>query len=179
VLELLLEQNPDVKCVNASDGANVKLTASCKVESLEMLKPIKDKQSVVEDSLASCFDNSYTISHNLCDEFKSALSKFNSYIILLVECLDEVKTKNDLTVAFSQQFKFVNKYADDKDRLLFHRFFSGSLNYLQASIMNNVARYPTGSKQQEFIHYCINEMQQHLQFLLEDLANNYNKGARA
>lgn len=179
VLELLLEQNPDVECVNTSDGADVKLAPACKVEALCSIKPIPEKKNMVDDCLADCFDNSYSLSHNLCDEFKSVLSKFEGYVSWLIDCLNQVKTKNELTSVFSQQFKFVNHYADDKDKLLFHRFFGGSLNYLQASIMNNVARYPTGSKQQEYIRYCVSEMQGHLTFLLKDLADNYNKGARA
>lgn len=179
VLEMLLEKNPDVICINASDGAKVNKTIACEVENLPGFKKVNNKKKLVEQCLNSRFDNSYIISHNLSEEFKSVLPVFKHYILFLCGCLDKVKTKNELTHAFSLQYKFVNDIEVVRDKKLFYRFFIGSLNYLQASIMSNVARYDDELLQLEFIRFCIIQMQQHLQFLFCDLSENFDKDARA
>jgi len=179
VLEMLLENNPKVKCVNASDGAAIKLTTPSRFDALPKFKKIKNKKVVVEDYLTRSFDNSYSIKHDLYAEFSAVLPHFTQYIDFLIKQLATVTTKNELTDAFAIQFKFMNQHENERSRKLFHRFFSGSLNYLQAGIMNNVARYANKQKQQDYIQYCINEMQQHLLFLLDDVSEHYNKAARA
>ena len=179
VLELLLEKNPTVKCINASDGAFIQSATPCRTENIPLFKQIKNKKAVVDNCLKNSFDDSYNISHNLSKEFGLALSKFKSYITLLCDSLNEVKTKSDLTTAFSLQYRFVNDTETERDKKLFHRFFSGSLNYLQASIMSNVSRYSDEVAQQSYIQFCIAEMQQHLLFLLDDLSENFDKDARA
>ena len=179
VLELLLEKNPEVNCINASDGASIKLTKACKADNLPQFTNMENKQKRVDDCLTYNFDDSYIISHDLSADFKMVLSTFKGYILSLCDFLEGVNSKTALTQAFSLQYKFVNDIGTDRDKKLFHRFFSGSLNYLQASIMSNVARYHDESAQQAFIQFCKQEMQQHLLFLFDDLSEHFDKEARA
>lgn len=179
VLEMLLEQNPSIKCFNASDGAAIKLTTSVRSKNLPKFKRIKNKKKIVESYLDDCFDDTYSLKQNLYVEFVSALPYFSTYVSFLIETLNSVKTKNELTNAFSIQFKFVMQFESDRNKMLFHRFFIGTLNFLQASIMNNVSRYKDEQEQKDFIQYCIIEMQEHLLFLLSDVSEHYNKPARA
>ena len=179
VLEMLLEQNPTVKCFNASDGAAIKLTTPMRSQNFPKFKSIKNKKKIVESYLQSCFDDSYSFEHDIYNEFSSALPYFSSYVSFLIETLNSVKTKNELTNAFSIQFKFVMQFESDRNKMLFHRFFIGTLNFLQASIMNNVFRYKDEQEQKDFIQYCISEIKEHLLFLLSDVSEHYNKPARA
>lgn len=179
VLEMLLEQNPAIKCFNASDGAAIKLTTPIKTKNLPKFKRIKDKHKIVERYLQGCFDDTYSFKQDLYAEFSSVLPYFSTYISFLIETLNDVKTKNELTNAFSRQFKFVMQFESDRNKMLFHRFFIGTLNFLQASIMNNVSRYKSEQQQQDFIQYCMTEMKAHLLFLLSDVSEHYNKPARA
>ena len=179
ILEKLLEQNPKVKCTNLSDGALIQLTNAERTESLPKFKKLKDKKSIVERCLNTSFNKSYTIENNLSDEFCSVLPQFKQYIQYLVESLNDVKTKNELTTVFSAQFKFVNQHNEIKSKKLFYRLFAGSLNFLQACIMSNVAQYTEHQAQLNYIQFCIKEMQEHLLFLFDDLKENYNKPARA
>jgi len=179
VLEMLLEQNPTVKCCNASDGAAIALTTPCRFKDLPRFKPIKNKKALINNCLEQSFDASYSIKHDLYADFSAVLPHFSHYISFLIKLLKDVKTKNELTSAFSIQFKFVNQHEEQRSRKLFHRFFSGTLNYLQAGIMNNVARYVDPSEQRAYIAYCSEQMRAHLLFLLDDIEQHYNKPARA
>lgn len=179
VLEMLLEQNPTIKCLNASDGAAIKLTTSVRTKDLPKFRRIKNKKKILESYLNDCFDDTYSLKEDLYVEFFSALPYFSTYVSFLLETLKNVKTKNELTNAFSIQFKFVMQFESDRNKMLFHRFFIGTLNFLQASIMNNVSRYKNEKAQQDFIEYCITEMQEHLLFLLSDVSEHYDKPARA
>ncbi|WP_413701356.1 hypothetical protein ACLKMH_06685 [Psychromonas sp. KJ10-10] len=157
----------------------IKLTTPMRSQNFPKFKRIKNKNKIVESYLKSCFNDSYSFDHDLYTEFSSALPYFSNYISFLIETLNDVKTKSELTSAFSIQFKFVMQYEKDRNKLLFHRFFIGTINFLQASIMNNVSRYKDEKAQQDFIQYCITEMKEHLLFLLDDVSTHYNKPARA
>lgn len=178
VLEMLLQKHPEVSCTNASDGAAIKLTTACKTDVFPLFTKITNKQKKVDNYLACNFDDSYIISHDLVADFNAVLVVFKTYISFLCQCLKGVETKNELTQAFSLQYKFVNDIETDRDKKLFNHFFVGSLNYLQASIMSNVARYNDELEQQLFITFCKQEMQQHLLFLFDDLSEHFNKDAR-
>jgi len=179
VLEMLLGEHAQVKCVNVSNGAYIKHTQYCPSKQLPHFTPINNKQQAVETYLADSFSNDYLISQDLFAEFQAIYPIFKDYIFLLCNCLDDVITKAQLTEAFTLQYKFVNDLNAGKEKRLFHQCFNGTLNYLQASIMDNVSRYKDATQQQEYIQFCINEMQQHLLFLLNDLHENFNKDARA
>jgi len=179
VLEMLLGEYAQVKCVNVSNGAYIQHTQYCPSEKLPAFLPIKDKQKVVEATLAQSFNDDYFISQDLLAEFEAIYPTFKHYIFLLCNCLDDVETKAQLTEAFALQYKFVNDLQTGDDKTLFHQCFNGTLNYLQASIMDNVSRYRDITQQQAYIQFCINEMQQHLLFLLNDLHENFNQDARA
>jgi len=179
VLEMLLGKSQHVKCFNMSNGAKIKHADYRQVEQLAAFDIIPDKQVVVDQYLTNSFNNNYVISHDLLTEFKGIYPTFKRYITTLCDCLEGVNNKNQLTDAFSFQYKFVNNIQADRDKKLFHKFFNGSLNYLQASIMDNVARYQDPVAQHAYIKFCITEMQQHLLFLIEDLMAHFDKEARA
>ena len=178
VLEMLLVEHPEVKCINVSDGAAIKFAEACKMNNLPQFTKIVNKQKMVDNCLNSNFDDSYIISHDLSTDFKALLPTFKTYVSFLCQCLDNVKTKNALTQAFSIQYKFVNDIDNERDKKLFYRFFIGTINYLQASIMSNVARYSNELEQQKFIAFCIQKMREHLLFLVDDLSEHFDKGAR-
>lgn len=179
VLEQLLEQNPNVKCVNLSDGALIRLTKAQYSQNLPKFKIIKDKKLIVERYLNNSFNNSYSIEHDLHNDFRQALPDFSKYIDYLVNSLQGIACKNQLTDIFAMQFKFVNQHDENRNKKLFMRFFGGTLNFLQACIMSNVAQYSDPKAQFNYIQFCIKEMQEHLIFLLDDLREHYNKSARA
>jgi len=179
VLEMLLEQNPDVECVNSSDGAKILLTTPCRVERLPNLPKIKNKVQVVNHCLASSFDSDYIINRDLFSEFGAVMSHFDGYMDKLLTMFNGVKSKDELTQAFSAQYLFINSLDSGKERKLFYRFFSGSLNFLQTSIMSNVNRYNDEDARHAFIQYCIKEMRDHFIWLLADLKAHYNQPARA
>ena len=179
VLEMLLGANKQVDCINISDGAKIEHASYSDHLQLPKLKEIKDKQKLVEQYLTNSFNDNYVISHDLSAEFQNILPDFQAYISAICDSFNEVVNKNQLTEIFSLQYKFVNDFEGDRSRKLFHKIFSGSLNYLQASIMDNVSRYRDKAAQEAYISFCIHEMKSHLLFLLSDLSEHFDKDARA
>jgi hypothetical protein len=179
VLEMLLSLNKQVDCINVSDGAKIEHAKYAVHHQLPKMKEIKNKKEVVERYLKNSFNDDYVISHDLSAEFKAVLPEFQAYIAAICDSLNDVVNKNQLTEIFSLQYKFVNDFEGDRSRKLFHKIFSGSLNYLQASIMDNVSRYREQVAQEDYIAFCINEMKQHLIFLINDLSDHFDKDARA
>jgi len=178
VLEMLLAENPDVICVNSSDGAKISHTVGSKISDLPKLKKIKEKKLAVSELLNESFDNNYYINRNLEDEFKIFLPKFKAYIEQLIAFTNSVKNRAELVNAFTMQYQFVNDSQGISSKKMFQRFFNGTLNFIQSTIMSNVYYYPEQEQQEKFIQYCLTTMNEHLEWLYKDLSENYNKPAK-
>lgn len=177
VLELLLQENSDVICVNTSDGAHIKLTTSCRIADLPHLKEIKGKNDFISNVLRYGFTNDNYKKRDLNKEFKALMPIFNSYFDTLKRLLSEVKTYPELVNAFSAQYAFVNTFSGSNHKL-FQRFMGGTLNYLQASIMQNVFCYADKQQQEEYIQFCIENMNAHFEWLYHDINENYDQPAK-
>lgn len=179
MLELLLANNRNVTCINSSDGAKINHAEGCKVSQLPKFKKIKDKPRVVNDCLDKSFNNKYHVSKDLSVEFDRLMPVFNEYIKQLITFTENVTTRVDLVTAFTLQYQFVKNTEEEGAKKLFHRFFHGSINYLQATIMSNAYYYSEKAQQEEYIAYCLGVMNKHLQWLVDDLSKNYNQPAKA
>lgn len=178
VLEMLLEKNQDVKCTNCSDGAKIALTQGVRVKHLPELKKIKNKATVVSCILDDSFDNRYYQQIDIMSDFHTLQPSFAEYTKQLISFTENVKSRLELVNAFSQQYQFVYDIKKDSTKKLFHRFMNGSLNYLQSTIVSNVYRYSERVQQEAYIQYCLKTMNQHLNWLVNDLGENYNKPAK-
>ncbi|MFT6906578.1 MAG: hypothetical protein ACJAS1_003246 [Oleiphilaceae bacterium] len=177
-LELLLQSSPDVSCVNTSDGARVQLSTPCRIGELPDFEILIDKEDIVSNFLNESFDNQDYKKMDLTKEFESLLPEFTAYIKKLVSLTDVIKTRIELANAFSKQYQFVNDFQDDRAKLIFQRFISGSLNYMQTYTMSNIYYYTDIDKQERYIQFCIRKMNEHFEWLLDDLFEHYNKAAR-
>ena len=177
-LELLLQSNADVLCVNTSDGAKVALSTSCRIDGLPIFKALKNKHQFIQGFLNESFDNKNYRKIDFSKEFLSLLPQFSNYIKTLISASHRVKTRIELANAFSKQYKFVHDLQDKRGKLIFKCFIGGSLNYLQTYIMSNVYYYADVDKQERYIEFCIKTMNGHLEWLLDDLFEYYNKAAR-
>tara|TARA_R110001583_G_scaffold26571_4_gene95770 strand:+ start:13688 stop:15670 length:1983 start_codon:yes stop_codon:yes gene_type:complete len=176
-LELLLQANLDVLCVNTSDGAKVALSTTCSIDDLPNFKPLKDKIHIIKGFLKDSFENQDYQNVDFSKQFLLLLPTFTHYINALIATTENVTSRIELANAFAKQFKFVD--ADEESvKLLFKRFISGTLNYMQAYIMSNAYSYADIEKQDHYIKYCIIKMNEHLAWLLSDLFEHYNKDAR-
>ena len=178
VLELLLQDNPDVNCINTSDGAKVKLSTPCLIDDLPLFPVLHDRDNFIASLLNGSFANKdYKIKH-LKAEFEDVLSKFEVFITELTICTNHVRTRLDLTEAFAKQFKYVVNHENKRAKKLFHKFINGTLNYLQTYIMSNVYYYSDKEQQEEYIQFCLKIMNEHLQWLYIELSENYNKPSK-
>lgn len=178
-LEMLLEQNRDIHCTNTSHGAKIGLTDSCEIENLKDFIRIIDKKNKLQKILKECFSNKGYKNNDVMNEFEQFIPKFKSYIKKLEKFTKYVKTREDLVEAFSSQYQFVADIESNRGKKLFHRFIHGSLNYLQANIMSNTYFYTNKEEQEGYIKFCLKLMNDHLEWLVHDLSENYNKPAKA
>lgn len=178
MLELLLQENTDVTCVNCSDGAKIGLTQTMKTEDLPLFSEIKDKHMFIEQVLVDSFDNKDYLLLKPEKKFESLLPVFKKYIDTLVSLSKDAKSRVDLAGSFTAQYKFLINFHGDTTKKLFHRFMHGSLTYLQSNIMSNAHLYADPLKQEEYIQFCLSTMNEHLYWLLAELKNNYNKPSK-
>lgn len=177
-LELLLQQNSDVKCINVSNGAAIKFAKPCRETDLPVFEKTLAKSDLIEQLLTKGF-KSIESDLSLDNTVVEYLPRFKELILSLNKQLENVQNKEQLIIAFAKQFQLINQHNNDRIQLLFMRLFSGSLNYLQANILDNVSRFKDKNAQDEFIRFCITKMQSHFNYLLDDVSQHYNQPARA
>jgi len=178
MLEMLLQDNPDVNCINTSDGAKIQLSAACQISDLPLFEEIKNKASVADDILKECFGSREYVNRNLNHDFEALLPKFKRYVKKLKAFTLGVRTRLDLVDAFSKQYDFVNNDENNRSKILFQRFINGSLNYMQSNIMSNVYLYTVPEQQEEYIQFCLQTLRDHFDWLFIELSENYNKPAK-
>lgn len=178
-LEMLLQHNPEINCINTCDGAKIQRSTACQLDDLPDFSVIKEKSSVVQDLLKVSFDSKGYINRDLTREFEALLPKFKGYIRKLSAFTVNTKSRIELSEAFTAQYVFMNDIEHNRSKKLFHRFLNGSLNYMQSTIMSNVYYYTEREQQEEYIQFCLTTMNEHLNWLLDDLSENYNKPAKA
>ena len=178
MLELLLNGNPDVTCVNCSDGAKVQLTQATKTEDLPPFSEVEHKQEFIEQVLVDSFANDDYLSLKPSKKFEALLPAFQRHLDTLVSLSKDVKSRVDLAEAFTAQYKFLINFHGDTSKKLFHRFMNGSLTYLQSNIMSNAHLYADLQQQEAYIQFCLTTMNEHLYWLFTELKNNYNKPSK-
>ena len=178
MLEMLLQANPDVNCINTSDGANIQLSTACRVSDLPAFDTIEDKLSVIQNILKGSFGSREYVNRDLNNEFEAFLPKFKGYIKKLQVFSKGVTTRVELAEAFSKQYRFVNDVSHNRSKALFQRFMNGSLNYMQSNIMSNVYLYTERNQQEKYIQFCLKTLNDHFEWLFTELSENYNKPAK-
>ncbi len=178
VLEMLLVENADVQCLNTSDGAKIAHTIPIKITDMPIFPALKTKQKYVQKALSSSFNNNYWQKSNIMASFQAFQPKFQQYIKQLIVFTENVKTRLELVNAFTMQYQFLNDFENDSTKKLFYRFMGGSLNYLQSTVVSNVYYFSKPAEQTEFIAFCLDKMNKHFIWLVNDLAQNYNQPAK-
>jgi len=178
MMEMLLQANPDVNCVNTSDGALIQLSTPCQISDLVDFPIIAKKKEVIEQLLKESFDNA---EYKACDhmaEFATLLPKLKAITKKIISLSSEVKTRLELIDAFTAQYELVNNFEHNRIHKMYHVIMHGTLNYLQSNIMSNTYLYADREQQEQFIQFALSTMNEHLLSLFEELKENYNKPAK-
>ena len=177
-LEMLLQENPDVNCVNTSDGAKVQLTTACQLADLPHFNKLQKPSDFIASFLKESFDNKDYKNRDLNHEFELLLPKFELMMEEVIRFNLNIKTRLDLVNGFSLQYKFVADINNNQAKKLFHRFLHGSLNYFQSNIMSNTYFYTDKAQQEEYIQFCLKTMNEHFWWLFDELKHSYNKPSK-
>ena len=178
-LELLLEVSPFVKCFNFSDGALIQLTEPTRVEDIKPFPQIDNKEIGLTTLLSDAFSSDIYGNKDFTKLFEEKLIFFKQIIGQLCQsCKGEVKNRNELSLLFSEQYKFVHQFKDKRDYEVYFRFINGTLNYFQTEIMSNTFYFDDEKAQRVYINWSLNLFEQHLNWLLNELIDYYNKPSK-
>jgi hypothetical protein len=178
-IEILLENNPDISCYNASNGAYIQLTTPLVKEEFPVLSKIKDKPQLIEELLEDSFSFEELEKLDLSSLFELTLEQTKD-IINKVISITSVKITSRLQLAhlFSAQYKYARSFKDNKDTRVIHRFLGGTLNYFQANIMTNAYLYDNETKQLEYIRFGLSIFHEHLTWLYDELEKSYKNPSK-
>ncbi|MBL4942748.1 MAG: motility associated factor glycosyltransferase family protein [Colwellia sp.] len=172
-LEILLENNNDIKCFNCSNGAHIELTKALMYSDIPKLSTIEAKADLIESLLGSAFSQEEVKVLNLDDLFQDKLGKLKQIIELAVGITSvKINSRLHLTQLFSNQYKYIASFKSNKETQVLYRFLQGTVNYFQANIMTNAYCYQNKEQQLDYINNALDIFHSHLFWLLDKLAKN-------
>jgi hypothetical protein len=179
-MEFALNDYPELKVYNCSDGAKIEGTTPLAFNEMTIEKHNFDLRKELDNLLAASFkissrDKVYV--HNfLKSEF---FPKFRIALDDFIAFLDRpITSREELSAVFSLQCQYLNLLSSKRNTMLYFRYLKGTMNYMQSCIMSNCANYTNESKRMIFIHDALIEFKQHLEFLYAELLDGYDKPSK-
>jgi hypothetical protein len=178
-MEMLLEAYSSVHCFNCSDGAYIQLTTPARIEKIDTLPLIANKEDKLALLLNDAFSNEIYANADFMQLFAKKLPTFEKIIgDLRSSCKTEIEDRAELSLLFSHQFQYVSQYHNKPESEVFFRFIGGTLSYFQTNIMVNVFYFSNLSERQAYIRWALGLFEQHLAWLFEELKTYYNKPSK-
>lgn len=179
-IELLLQDNLDVKVFNTTDGAFIRYTEPKRIEDIDALDSIDDKQNQISALLkrGASLEQLSTGNVELRIEkikniTKYALEQLLSYTSVYIN------TREELADIFNIQNKslLTLKKGNEDDRVVYW-LIQGSFRYFQAYIMTSCYYYNDLNKRVEFMNACVEAFNNHIKGIYLEFIENYNKPAK-
>ncbi|PWS55657.1 motility associated factor glycosyltransferase family protein [Pseudoalteromonas sp. meg-B1] len=179
-IELLLQDNLDVKVFNTTDGAFIRYTEPMRIEDIGALEVIADKQNEISSLLKKGASLEQLSTGNvelkikkIKNTTKYALEQLLSYTSVYF------KTREELADVFSIQNKslLTLRNGNDDDRVVYW-LIQGSFRYFQAYIMTSSYYYHDLDKRVEFMNACVEAFNEHIKGIYLEFIQNYNKPAK-
>jgi len=128
----------------------------------------------LKDLLSLAFQNQEIKKKNYTKIFIQQIPLLKKIIKQVVKITSlKVKDRRHLAQLFSEQYKYVNSFANRRDTEVYYRFIQGSLNYFQSNIMTNVYLYSEKQQQLDYIDFSLKLFHEHLYWLYDHLIKNY------
>lgn len=178
-MEMLLEAYSSVQCFNCSDGAYIQLTTPERIERIDSLSLIDNKEDKLALLLSDAFSSEIYSNTDFMQLFANKLSTFEEILgDLRNSCKTDIEDRADLSLLFSHQFQYIFQYHNKSESEVFFRFIGGTLSYFQTNIMVNVFYFSNPLQRKEYIRWALDSFEQHLAWLFEELKTNYNKPSK-
>ena len=179
-LELLLQENLNVKVFNTANGASIKFTEPKRIKDIGNIKPIVNKQDKITALLykATSLDqlSAGNINHKMeavkartKDVLEQQLSITSQYFETREQLADEFTLQNQILLTLR---------TGNADDIVVYWLIQGSFRYFQAYIMTSSYYYSDLEKRAEFINACINAFHEHIKGIYLEFIENYNKPSK-
>ncbi|MHC3400556.1 motility associated factor glycosyltransferase family protein [Aeromonas veronii] len=163
-MECVLQDYPEMQCVNSSDGAYIEGAAPRRVESLQPEWPVLDKSALMDEMMDTCFQPFDMASFDFAAALQVPL--FNELVDKFRDDWRQVACEHNAVLAMMQRHHDYLLYLLMSRESHLYRVLIGSINYFYANIitlmMAQVAAEP------EVLAGKIKEAQAILELFFED-----------
>ena len=179
-LEFLLSKNRDVNVYNTADGIGIQLTEPTRIENIELLETLDNKQSFLKDLLCNAFGNEQLGAGNIVRAMQQ-----NSHVLkvtleqFILKMDKKVNSREELADIFSEQYKLLRELYKREEYQFNYWLIQGTFRYYQSMIMSHSYFYGDLSARNDFMNYCINEFKDHLNFLYQDFTTTCNSDLKS
>jgi len=178
-MEILFQTYPDVVCCNCSDGAYIQLTIPQKIEEIGALAPIASKKTQLERLMSESFSTKFYSDINFSQCFERKLKTIKQiFSELSTSCKTDISDRPQLARLFTEQYEYVCEFHNKRETELYYRLFIGTLNYFQTNIMTNVYYFNDKDSRKKYIEWALSVFEMHLNWLYEEIKNQYNKPSK-
>lgn len=179
-IELLLQENLNIKAFNTADGVYIRYTEPKRIEDIEYFKNISNKQDKIATLLNKATSLEQLSSYNIESKMNTIKSK-TKYALeqLLAYTSVQFNSREELADIFNIQNKSLltlkNGNADD---IVVYWLIQGSFRYFQAYIMTSSYYYNDLEIRASFINACVNAFNEHMKEIYLEFIVSYNKEAK-
>ncbi|WP_171035686.1 motility associated factor glycosyltransferase family protein [Colwellia ponticola] len=179
-IEMLLQSNVEVTVSNCSDGAKIAGCTPVPLTELNSFSKFTDKTLLLEELLASSFDNKQFTVKKLDRAISNSFQEVKVILEELMKFINgKIENRNDLSEAFHLQNKLLMKLKSRDEYKVSYWLMQGTFRYFQAYIMTNSYYYDDPIEQKEFITFSLKELRGHINSLYKELVLTYNKPSKA
>ncbi|MFY8300284.1 6-hydroxymethylpterin diphosphokinase MptE-like protein [Pseudoalteromonas sp. SS15] len=175
-IELYIQQNPELKVKNTSDGAFIRLTTPVRIQDIAIDDCLDSKDMHLEKLFkvaASTKQLSVELVNDRIEKINLNLKDVLEQLLLLTS--QSFETREQLADAFTLQNKVLKALTNSDDGRVIYWIIQGSFRYFQAYIMTNSYYYHDLEKRAEFMNACIDAFHSHIDDVYREYMAFYNK----
>lgn len=179
-LELLLQENLNVKVFNTANGAFIRYTEPKHIKDIGNIKPIVNKEDKITALLYKATSLEQLSAGNVNHKMEAIKTRTKDVLEQQLSITSQYfETREQLADAFSLQNKILLKLrTSNADDLVVYWLIQGSFRYFQAYIMTSSYYYSDLEKRAEFINACVDAFHEHIKGIYLEFIENYNKPAK-
>jgi len=179
-LELLLQENLNVKVFNTANGAFIRYTEPKLIKDIGNIKPIVNKEDKITALLYKATSLEQLSAGNVNHKMEAIKTRTKDVLEQLLSITSQYfETREQLADAFNLQNKILltlrNNTADD---VVVYWLIQGTFRYFQAYIMTSSYYYNDLEMRTGFINACVDAFHEHVKGIYLEFIENYNKPAK-
>jgi len=179
-LELLLQENLNVKAFNTANGAFIRYAEPKRIEAIGDIKAIVNKQEKIAVLLKKATSSEQLSAGNIDLKMEAIKARTKDVLEQQLSITSQYfETREQLADAFSLQNKILlTLRTSNADDIVVYWLIQGSFRYFQAYIMTSSYYYSDLEKRAEFMNACVEAFHEHVKSIYLEFIENYNKPSK-